>query len=142
MSCLDDPANIREHLRILQSIITRMAENSRYCKAWCIALVSAVLIFVARSGPHACYMWIATVPIMGFLILDTYYLALEFRFRGSYERFIGSLHDGTLVAEDVYVVRPAGRPAGAFVRCLGSWAIWPFYGMLFVLLAILSRILN
>ena len=64
---MDDPANIREHLRILQSIITRMAENSRYCKAWCIALVSAILIFVARSGPHACYMWIATVPIIGFL---------------------------------------------------------------------------
>ena len=142
MSALDDWANIREHLRILQSIITRMAENSRYCKAWCIALVSAILIFVARSGPHACYILIATVPIIGFLTLDTYYLALEYRFRRSYECFVKSLHDGTLVAENVYVVRPVKGPVSAFVRCLGSWAIWPFYGMLFVLLGILSLILN
>ena len=142
MSDIDDPANIREHLRILQSIITRMAENSRYCKAWCIALVSAILIFVARSGPYACYISIATVPIVGFLILDTYYLALEYRFRDSYDRFIGSLHDGTLVAEDIFVVRPTGGPVRAFVRCLGSWAIWPFYGMLIGLLSILSRVLH
>ena len=104
-----------------------MAENSRYCKAWCIALMSAILIFVARSGPYACYIWIATVPIVGFLILDTHYLALESRFRRSYEGFIGSLHDGTLVDEAVYVV-PTRR--GSFT---GLCALPRFLGHLAVL---------
>ena len=41
---------VQKHLEIMQGVIQRMAENSRSCKVWCITLVSAVLILVARTG--------------------------------------------------------------------------------------------
>ena len=53
-----------------------MAENSRSCKVWCVTLVSAVLVLVARTEKPE-YALIALIPAVLFLILDTYYLALE-----------------------------------------------------------------
>ena len=48
---------VQTHLTIMQGVIKRMAENSRYCKVWCVTLVSAVLVLVARTGDadHAVY---------------------------------------------------------------------------------------
>ena len=77
MSDLDyqpNSSDVQTHLRILQDVITRMASNSRFCKAWCIALVSAILVFVARADMKPEYIWIALLPIAAFLVLDTYYL--------------------------------------------------------------------
>ena len=39
---------VRAHLIILQGSIQRLADNSRACKTWCITLVSAVLVLLAR----------------------------------------------------------------------------------------------
>ena len=33
---------VQKHLEIMQGVITRMAENSRSCKVWCVTLVAAV----------------------------------------------------------------------------------------------------
>ena len=81
-------------------------------------------------------------PAFLFLLLDTYYLALERRFRKTYERVIERLHEGTLGATDLYVIRPSGPPARTFVSCLASWAIWPFYGMLLGMLFLMSMLLG
>lgn len=133
---------VQTHLGILQAIITRMAENSRHCKAWCIALVSAILVFVTRAEENTNYISIAAFPIVAFLVLDTYYLSLERRFRTTYAGFVDSLHSESLCPSDVFQVRLAGAPVRAFLSCLGSWAIWPFYGMLLGLLMVISRFVN
>ena len=51
----EDPSSVQAHLTIMQSVIQRMAENSRSCKVWCVTLVAATLVLVARTGepPHA-----------------------------------------------------------------------------------------
>ena len=41
---------VQKHLEIMQGVIFRMAENSRSCKVWCVTLVSAILVLVARTG--------------------------------------------------------------------------------------------
>ena len=71
----ESPA-VQAHLTIVQGVIQRMAENSRSCKVWCITLVSAVLVLVAQTKEPQ-YALIALVPAFLFLVLDTYYLALE-----------------------------------------------------------------
>ena len=35
---------VHKHLEIMQGVIARMAEISRYCKVWCVALVAATLV--------------------------------------------------------------------------------------------------
>ena len=41
---------VQKHLEIIQAVISRMAENSRSCKVWCVTLVAATLVLVARTG--------------------------------------------------------------------------------------------
>lgn len=94
---------VQAHLGIMQSVIQRMAANSTSCKAWCIALVSAILLIVADKGKPQ-YALIAIIPTTLFLVLDAYYLSLESGFRESYNLFIEKLHNGELVASDLYCV--------------------------------------
>ena len=71
----DSPA-VLGHLQIVQGVIQRMAENSRSCKVWCVTLVAAILVLVARTGEPS-HALIALVPTVFLLLLDSYYLALE-----------------------------------------------------------------
>jgi hypothetical protein len=117
---------VQAHLAITQSIIQRMASNSTSCKAWCITLVSAILVIVADKGMPQ-YALIATIPTILFLALDAYYLTLEKMFCRSYNSFIEKLHIGKVVATDLYAVSPSGNVLRTVVSSLRSFSIWPFY---------------
>ena len=114
-----------------------MSVNSRSCKIWCVTLVSAVLVLVARTQQPD-YVLIALIPAVLFLILDTYYLALEKGFRGSYESFVRKIHLGELTPSDLYLVAPSGSILGRFAVSLRSFSIWPFYPTL-VIMILLAR---
>ena len=71
-----ESAAVQKHLEIMQGVINRMAENSRSCKVWCVTLVAATLVLVARTGEPQ-HALIALVPTLLFLFLDSYYLVLS-----------------------------------------------------------------
>ena len=137
---VNSPA-VQSHLTIMQGVIERMAENSRSCKLWCITLVSAALILVARTDKPE-YALIALIPAILFLILDTYYLALERGFRRSYNGFVERLHGNELAPSDLYSIAPDGSILRHFGASLGSFSIWPFYPTLVVMILIVWRLLN
>lgn len=122
----EESSAVQTHLEIVQGVISRMAGNSRSCKVWCVTLVAAVLVLVARTGEPQ-HALIAVVPTALFLILDTYYLALERAFIGSYNGFVKKLHDGSLAVTDIYKIAPTGSIPKLFFDCLRSFSIWPFY---------------
>ena len=117
---------IQTHLGILQNVIQRMASNSSSCKAWCVTLVSAVLVMVADKS-NSNYAWIALLPTIVFASLDGYYLALEKAFRNSYNEFISKLHRGQLREDDLYSVVPTGNIYLTQLESLKSFSIWGFY---------------
>ena len=118
---------VQAHLTIMQGVINRMAENSRSCKVWCVTLVAATLVLVARTGEPQ-HALIALVPTLLFLFLDSYYLALERAFIRSQNTFVGKLHRSELISSDLYRVVPTGMGWRLVGRCLlGSVSIWPFY---------------
>ncbi len=118
---------VRTHLTILQDVIRRMAGNSASCKNWCIVLVAAILVLVARTATPD-YALLALLPTLLFLFLDAYYLALEQVFRNSYNAFVRKLHsDGAVGLSDLYVVRPVGAVNKQMPVSLRSTSIWPFY---------------
>ena len=140
----ESPA-VQAHLTIVQGVIQRMAENSRSCKVWCITLVSAILVLVAQTGEPK-HALIALVPLILFLVLDTYYLALERGFRGSYKAFLEKLHSGELESPDLYFVdRKGSMPKQFFARLrffsasMLSFSIWPFYLTLAILTTLAWR---
>lgn len=127
--------SVQTHLGIMQGVIVRMSTNSSQCKAWCITIVSAVLVIVADKGKPN-FAWIALFPSLLFLTLDAYYLTLEKAFRESYKHFIIKLHNGTLKPEDLYSIAPAGNMHKHRMEALKSFSIWGFYLGLIVLVAL------
>lgn len=130
---------VQAHLTLVQSVIQRMATNSSSCKAWCITLVSAILVIVADKGKPQ-YAWIAVIPSVLFLFLDMYYLAYEREFRRSYNDFIKKLHYGKVTAEDLYVIAPTGNLFIEFLATIKSFSIWSFYITLLVMVYIAYRV--
>lgn len=128
---LDSPA-VQSYLTILQGVIGRMASNSASAKAWCVALVSAIIVVVADKSEPGC-VWIALVPVGLFFFLDAYYLGLEKQFRERYNDFIGKLHEGTAQVEDVFIMTPGDgltESKKATWKACRSASVWPFYLLL------------
>lgn len=132
--CESSPS-VQTHLGIMQNVIQRMASNSSQCKAWCITIVSAILVIVAgKNNPN--YVWIALVPTILFLCLDIYYLALEKGFREKYNDFINKVHSGTICTEDLFSVSPLGSMDKHRKAAIKSFSVWGFYGGLVILIGL------
>ncbi|MGD1463413.1 hypothetical protein [Vibrio harveyi] len=127
--------SIQTHLGILQNVIQRMASNSSSSKAWCVTLVSAILVIVADKGKPE-YAFIAMLPTLVFAALDAYYLALEKAFRNSYNDFISKLHNKSLTEVDLYSVSPKGNMSTLQWQSIKSFSVWGFYSSLAVLIFI------
>ena len=127
----EDSLAVQAHLTMMQGVINRMAENSRSCKVWCVTLVAAVLVLVARTGEPQ-HTLLALVPTLLFWVLDSYYLALERAFIKSQNAFVKKLHQSKLVSSDVYRVAPTEMGLLLVGRCLGSVSIWLFYPLVVV----------
>lgn len=127
--------SVQTHLGILQSVIQRMASDSTSCKAWCITVVSAILVIIADKGKPN-FPFIALVPTLLLLALDTYYLALEKGFRASYADFVKKLHTGVLKPENLYTIAPKGSHSKHQIEALKSFSVWGFYSTLFALIVL------
>ncbi|MBE9112052.1 hypothetical protein IQ273_21845 [Nodosilinea sp. LEGE 07298] len=132
---------VQAHLTILQQVIQRMASNSESSKTWCVTLVSAILVIVVDKG-NPNYVWISVIPTILFLILDTYYLALERGFRGSYNSFVKKIHTGTVEISDLFVVIPSGSLLRNFFKSLTSLSIWPFYTVLLAMVYVAKSVIS
>ncbi|OOP55196.1 MAG: hypothetical protein AYP45_16070 [Candidatus Brocadia carolinensis] len=134
--------SVQSYLNILQSIINRMAANSSGCKTWCITLVSAIILIIADKSKPA-YLFISIVPIILFLFLDSYYLGLERLFRNLYNEFIKKLHSNIATIDDVFMVSPGTKTEilRAAFHSFSSIAVWPFYGLLGLMLYIVHKII-
>lgn len=130
-----ESASIQTHLGIIQNVIQRMAANSSACKAWCVTLVSAILVIVADKGKPD-FTYIAFLPTVVFFALDAYYLALEKAFRNSYNSFIKKLHENEVTQEDLYSVVPRGNLSSLQIQSLKSFSVWGFYVSIIVLIYI------
>lgn len=134
-----EAASIQTHLGILQNVIQRMAANSAASKAWCVTLVSAVLVIVAGKGKPD-FAYIAFLPTIVFAALDAYYLALEKAFRNSYKDFIEKLHKKTMTESDLYSVIPKGEMSKLQWESIKSFSVWGFYLPLILLIIITKYI--
>jgi hypothetical protein len=122
---------VEAHLTMMQGVINRMATNSASCKAWCVSLVSALLVVIMDKGKPE-LLPVAYIPAILFLLLDGYYLVQEKRFRNSYNTFIDKLHGNAIVANDLYAISPSGSWYAELWHAAISFSIWPFYAAMIV----------
>ncbi|MFA7658305.1 MAG: hypothetical protein WCY19_02615 [Candidatus Gastranaerophilaceae bacterium] len=75
----------KQHLDMIENIITRMANNSFLIKGWSISLISAILIFADHKNDMN-FIYMLFLPNLAFWFLDSFYLQLERKFKRLYEK--------------------------------------------------------
>ena len=75
-----------KHLEMIQGVINRLGHDSFLVKGWSMAILAAGVIFIARNEIQSGYIMLAfLVPVIGFWILDGYFLWQERLFRKAYD---------------------------------------------------------
>ena len=117
-----------KYLEMLQTVISRMAENQFTLRKWSVGLGTAIIGYVASKDNHPRAAALAIFPAVVFWILDAYYLALEVKFR--------ALFDAAKVIDDDRPNFSFGvtMDSGAWFRAGGRPAVWIVH-LLVVLLA-------
>ncbi len=83
---MNDKEQVVKHIEIVQGIINRLAHNSFLIKGWSMAILAAGVIFIARTEVQTQYFVFAFLaPVIGFWILDGYFLWKERLFREIYK---------------------------------------------------------
>ena len=120
-----------EHLKMIQAVITRMAQNSFLLKGWAVTLLAG-LFALAAADSNPGLVLVAFVPIIGFWFLDTFYLRQERLFRALYDdvRKGGDDSDFSMNTSNV------STDVGSWLKIGFSITIGTFYGI-----AVLSIVL-
>ena len=126
-----------KHLEFIQTVITRMNQNSFQIKGWMITIVSALLALYASSGKQI-YILVAIVPTVIFWFLDKYYLQLERKFRGVYNVVAGlSPEDSRVDVRDFEMpIQKYQCGRYCYFNVLISRTILPLYGVVIIGLVI------
>jgi hypothetical protein len=107
-SVMGDPA--LKYLDMLQAVITRMAGNQFTCRAWSVALGTAVIGYAVSKDGKPAMAILALLPAICFWIQDAYYLGLERAFR---KKFTDAVADGDKISLFDFAITP--KP-GDFIK--------------------------
>ena len=128
------------HLGYIQSTITRMGQNAFQAKAWCITIITALLVFYLEKASNAskyATIYIALGVVALFCALDTYYLYLVRGYRKLY-RVAAKLEVESEPLPDFEMQIPQNaRGIVQYGKAFLSVSTGLFYGVIMLLLIIL-----
>ena len=122
-----------KHLEFIQGVINRLASDSFRMKGWCVVLVAALFILLARQGQVE-FIAVALIPVIAFWGLDGYFLWQERLYRALYDH-VRALEedkiDFSMNVSPLKTGRPRTWPSATFSRTL-----LVFYGALAVAIGV------
>jgi len=83
-----DKEILHKEIDLIQSCITRMANNSFLLKGWSITIIAVVLALADKAGNPALLSAILLIPLLSFWYLDAFFLRTEKMYRKMYEWII------------------------------------------------------
>jgi hypothetical protein len=117
-----------KHLEMIELVIERMSKDSFQLKGWAITLVTAILALASqKSEPQ--YVGLVLLPIVGFWILDAFYVQQERLYRLLYKQVTLKSEDDidfSMEARSVPVAL-SERKKLTFLSCLFSMSVVPVY---------------
>ena len=116
-----------KHLEFIQGVINRLASGSFRMKGWCVVLVAALFILLAREGRIE-FVAVALVPVIFFWGLDGYFLWQERLFRALYDH-VRTLEEGEIDFSMNAGLFKTGRPR-TWPSATFSYTLIFFYGAL------------
>lgn len=135
--------NKLKHLEMIEKIIERMSKNCFQLKSWTMTLVVAILALASQSSDKR-FIIIAFIPILGFWILDAFYLQQERRYKLLYKNIVTKLErdidfnldSSYATGSEVELVRLN------FIKCLFSVTELWFYPLIAMSIVVLVIILK
>lgn len=76
--------SLKEHLLMVQAVIDRMAQCSFQLKNWAVTLAFALAAFLTGEVAVTC-LFVPSLPVIAFWLLDAWYLRQERLFRRLYD---------------------------------------------------------
>lgn len=121
---MDSTEKVVKHLEMVQTIINRLGNNSFLLKGWSMTIIITAMVLVARYDmQNPCIILSFIIPILGFWILDGYFLCQERLFRKIYDEV--RCQSDTDFKMDV--VKYKNKPKGSLVSALFSITLIIFY---------------
>ena len=115
---------IVKHLEMTQAIINRLGSNSFQLKGWSMTLIVAAMVLLARYDlQNPCIILAFILPILGFWILDGYFLWQERLFREVYDEI--RQQDDTDFKMDV--MKHRNKPKRSWAAAMFSVTLVVFY---------------
>lgn len=124
---------------MIQTIISRMSQNSFSLKGWSITLVAGIFALAAKDANLTVGL-ISYIPIIVFWFLDSYYLQMERKYRSLYNNLITNKRVETDF--DLNPPRAAWKEKTYYIQNVISLAETPFYCVLASLVAIVICIIQ
>ena len=140
---MEKQENKIKHLEMIESIIERMAKNSFQLKAWAMTLVTVVGALGAKEADKR-FMLLAFVPIIGFWLLDAFYVQQERRYKALYRSVCEKKEeeiDFNLNTRNITFTSDEAKRI-CFFNCLKSTSVSLFYGVLTVTMILLVFVLK
>ena len=82
---MDETEKVVEHLKMTQAVINRLGTNSFWVKSWSMILIVAAMVLIAKQNiQNSYFVLVLILPVLGFWILDGYFLWQERLFRQVY----------------------------------------------------------
>lgn len=128
-----------KHLEMVQSVISRMSQNSFSLKGWTTTLVAGIFT-LSEKDESLTFLSISYVPIVLFWFLDSYYLQTERRYRILYDNLIRNAKSDKRTSFNLTPAKPKWRQKTHFIQSLCSITELPFYFILGVFVTIIIYI--
>lgn len=112
-----------KHLEFIQTVVSRLNNNSFLLKGWSITIASAVFVLTDKQAEKVLFL-VPFFSIPSFWLMDGYYLALERKFRDLYEKVRTEERD----ADFSMKIEPLSF--GDFAGAATSWTSLFFHGVL------------
>ena len=128
---------------MIEAIIERMAKNSFQLKGWSMTLISLVGA-ISAQGSDKRFILLAFIPMLGFWILDSFYLQQERKYKQLYKNV--AEQDESQIDFNLDADKATGTAEEmarlCFCKCLFSITELCFYPLIAVALIILVIVLK
>lgn len=132
-----------KHIEMIEVIIERMAKNSFQLKGWSMTLI-ALVGAISVQGADKRFILLAFIPIIGFWILDAFYLQQERKYKQLYKNIVAKDENQIDFNLDTSIVTGTKKEIKklCLYRCIFSITELCFYPIIAVALIILVVVLK
>ncbi len=135
---MESTEKVVKHLEMTQGVINRLGSNSFLLKGWSMTIIVSAVVLMARYDiQHPCLILSLIIPILGFWILDGYFLWQERLFRKIYDEV--RCQSDTDFKMDA--MKHKNKPKCSWVSSIFSVTLFIFYLVEVVLIVFVFSIL-